>query len=125
MTSPDPVTASKPKVFSRVVPYLTARGPAALHARLPPMVQADALLGPGGQKKPRSPTACCSASLVTPGSATEIRLAASMRWMCLMRSKERTMPPRSGTLAPVVPVPRPRDVTGIFSRLQRASTSAS
>ena len=35
-----------------------------------------------------------------------------------MRSKERTRPPRSGTVAPVVPVPRPRATSGSRSRLQ-------
>ncbi len=41
-----------------------------------------------------------------------------------MRSKDRTMPPRSGTVAPVVPVPRPRAVTGISSSLHSASVAS-
>ena len=46
---PAPVTALIFNVFSRVVPYFTARGPAALQAKFPPRVQKSALPGSGGQ----------------------------------------------------------------------------
>ena len=38
INSPVPVTAVSASTLSRVAPYFTARGPPALHARLPPML---------------------------------------------------------------------------------------
>src|SRR3569623_1990147 len=57
--SPVPATARRPSVFSRGVPYLTARGPAALQARLPPMLHQGEELGSGGQKSPCGASARC------------------------------------------------------------------
>ena len=48
-TIPPPArTTSKPRTKSRVTPYLRQRGPPALVAMLPPMVQSARLAGSGG-----------------------------------------------------------------------------
>jgi hypothetical protein len=124
IASPAPVTARRPRVLSRVVPYLTARGPAALQARLPPTVQTAALVGSGGQKKPWAATASCRAWLVRPGSTRAMRSLGSRASTRFMRSSESTTPPRTGTVAPVVPVPRPRATRGTPAALHSPTTAA-
>ncbi len=119
ISSPPAVTARRPRVFSRGVPYLTARGPAELYARLPPTVHTAALVGSGGQKKPWAAAASCTSWLVTPGSTTINRFAGSIRSIRFMRSRARTRALSRGTVAPVVPVPRPRATTGMRASLHR------
>jgi len=114
MVFPAPVTALSCNVLSRVVPYLTARGPAALHARLPPIVQNSALLGSGGQKNFFSCKKFCNVRLVIPVSTLTLRLPGLKAIILSMRSIDKTTPPMMGTEAPVVPVPRPRVVNGIL-----------
>ena len=41
-----------------------------------------------------------------------------------MRSVESTMPPRTGSAPPVIPLPAPRGVTGILCSAARRSTSS-
>ncbi len=87
------------------------------------MVQASALVGSGGQKKPCSARASWRAWLVTPGSTRAMRLAASISRMRSMRSSDSTSSPFKGTVAPVVPVPRPRGISARSASLQSLTSS--
>ena len=122
--SPAPVTARSPRVFSRGVPYLTARGPAELWERLPPTVQYAPLLGSGGQKKPTPAARSCTAALRTPGSTTINRSSGLTSRMRSIRSRDRISPPATGTDPPTVPVPRPRGTSGTRRSAHRRTTSS-
>ena len=51
-----------PSTYSRVTPYLKARGPPAFSATLPPSVHDASDAGSGGKKSPAASTASCRSS---------------------------------------------------------------
>ena len=89
---------------------------------LPPIVQAQALVGSVAKFRPRSDAASIARSVTTPASrlmtcARTVRPSASVKARSSiprMRSRRSvfttTHPPRSGTAPPVRPVPAPRGI---------------
>ena len=61
---------------------------------------------------------------MTPGSTIAMRSSTLMSTILFIRSVDSTMPPRTGSAPPVMPVPVPRGVTGILCSAARRSTSS-
>ncbi len=61
---------------------------------------------------------------MTPGSTTAIRSSTLTSRILFIRSVDSTMPPRTGSAPPVIPLPAPRGVTGIRCSAASRSTSS-
>ena len=118
------------------VPHSTADLPPAFSARLPPMVQAQALVGSVAKTRPRFSASAIAVSVTTPASnsitAAVARLPSaptnSRSLMPRMRSSRSvltiTQSEASGTAPPVSPVPAPRGMACRRSLAMAASKGA-